>query len=296
MLLWIALLMAALSQPADGGGRSGPAFDSSQQTTVVASAGGSVELHCRVLRLADRAVSWVRSSDLQILTHAGAVFTADTRVSCAAASQEDPRGTVHSLRIEVLRASDSGRYECQINTEPKMSLFFNLTVIEWDLPVVSVSVLSGSVQRAVLGGSAILSCEARYEPSAALAAIPAAALAALPPLTLHWEHNGEALNPQSARGGISLETERWETRLESRLTLAALVVKDAGRYVCAAPADCATISLRLYRREGDDRDDDIIDGEMEMQRDEPEPRLSSAPSLVALLKIVTIGTLVAIGS
>lgn len=120
-------------------------------------------------------VSWIRSSDLQILTHAGTVFTADARVSAitgaaaergagagegahdspppaagagadaddyaddysaeAWAAAEEPAGgggpeeeTVHTLHIERLRSADSGRYECQINTEPKMSLFFNLTV------------------------------------------------------------------------------------------------------------------------------------------------------------------------
>lgn len=101
-------------------------------------------------------VSWVRSSDLQILTHAGYVFTADTRVSCEEApagpeadepsdgsgeptSDRAPRvvshdggwhgSAVHTLRIRRLRVGDAGRYECQVNTEPKMSLFFNLTVI-----------------------------------------------------------------------------------------------------------------------------------------------------------------------
>lgn len=84
-------------------------------------------------------VSWVRSSDLQILTHAGSVFTADARVSVSQApaaarealtSRDDAAaGAVHTLRLERLRAADAGRYECQVNTEPKMSLFFNLTVL-----------------------------------------------------------------------------------------------------------------------------------------------------------------------
>lgn len=81
----------------------------------------------------------MRSSDLQILTHAGSVFTADARVSVSQApaaarealtSRDDvAAGAVHTLRLERLRAADAGRYECQVNTEPKMSLFFNLTVL-----------------------------------------------------------------------------------------------------------------------------------------------------------------------
>lgn len=84
----------------------------------------------------------MRSSDLQILTHAGSVFTADARVSVSQApaaarealtSRDDAVAAghtlVHTLRLERLRTADAGRYECQVNTEPKMSLFFNLTVL-----------------------------------------------------------------------------------------------------------------------------------------------------------------------
>lgn len=72
----------------------------------------------------------MRSRDLQILAHAGAVFTADARVSAASGPAPPPApGSRHTLLIERLRLSDAGRYECQVNTEPKMSLFFNLTVL-----------------------------------------------------------------------------------------------------------------------------------------------------------------------
>lgn len=69
----------------------------------------------------------MRSRDLQILSHAGAVFTADARVS--AAETRAGSGSSHVLKIERLRVADGGRYECQVNTDPKLSLFFNLTVL-----------------------------------------------------------------------------------------------------------------------------------------------------------------------
>lgn len=79
----------------------------------------------------------MRSRDLQILSHAGAVFTADARVSATSGVTTTSGGgheggapaSRHTLRIERLRTADAGRYECQVNTEPKMSLFFNLTVV-----------------------------------------------------------------------------------------------------------------------------------------------------------------------
>ncbi|KAF9406663.1 hypothetical protein HW555_013042 [Spodoptera exigua] len=136
----------------------GPAFAPQQQTEVVAPAGHAATLDCRVLRLRDKSVSWVRSRDLQILSHAGTVFTADARVSAAAA------GARHSLRIERLRPADAGRYECQVNTEPKMSLFFNLTVVDEPVPQVVVSVLGAAEVVGRAGGTATLACEARYDP------------------------------------------------------------------------------------------------------------------------------------
>ncbi|CAH0718055.1 unnamed protein product, partial [Brenthis ino] len=273
---------------------SGPAFSARQQAVVLARVGESAALRCNVVRLADRVVSWVRSSDLQILTHAGYVFTADARVSCAEApaagapgavltSRDEGwqrAGSVHTLRIDHLRESDSGRYECQINTEPKLSLFFNLTVVESQLPTVSVRAVveegadgeggAGGVVWGAVGGAAQLACEARYEPTPT-----PDVLGALPPLSIQWLHEGDSLDPQSARGGISLDTERWAARTVSRLTLAALGASDAGRYVCVAGERRAALRLRLHGI--DDRDYEVLEGEIEtMQRDQAVARVSAA--------------------
>ncbi|XP_050350297.1 uncharacterized protein LOC126773399 isoform X2 [Nymphalis io] len=303
----LLLLLAAL--PAFAGPRvapptaaaAGPAFDVQQQTALLARLGEAVALRCRVIRLADRAVSWVRSSDLQILTHAGAVFTADSRVSCSEApagpgvgdtgsdellgdiltSRDDSSrvtGAVHTLRIERLRMSDSGRYECQINTEPKLSLFFNLTVVESALPVVSVRAVgtNGGAVWGTRGGATRLTCEARYEFTHSSAELSADVLAALPPLRMHWLHNGVTLDPQGSRGGISLDTERWAGRVVSRLTLAQLSALDAGRYTCAAADRSATLLLRLHGI--DDQDYEAIESEVEtMQRDQAVARVSGSP-------------------
>ncbi|XP_013168099.1 PREDICTED: obscurin-like protein 1, partial [Papilio xuthus] len=236
---------------------------------VRARPGAAAALRCRVLRLADRAVSWIRSSDLQILTHAGAVFTADSRVSAitgAAAERGAGDSTVHTLYIERLRAADSGRYECQINTEPKMSLFFNLTVSEVRGGGVSVRALGPRAVRSAAGGAAALACEARYlrpEPD-------------LPPLRIRWYHAGRLLDDQSPPGGVALSAERWAGGARSRLSLGAVRRRHAGEWTCRAGDAADTLTLALAPRGPAD--------EMEaMQHDQAEGRVSSAAPLVAPL-------------
>ncbi|CAH0588253.1 unnamed protein product [Chrysodeixis includens] len=241
------LLLAALPALAGRAGgevvsvaaERGPGFARGQRTAVLAPAGHAATLDCRVLRLQDKSVSWVRSRDLQILAHAGAVFTADARVSAASGPAPAPApGSRHTLHIERLRLSDAGRYECQVNTEPKMSLFFNLTVLDEPVPEVVVSVLGDSVVAARAGGAATLACEARYSP-------PPRALP-LPALDLRWQRGDQPLSLQSPRGGVALDTQRWEARVQSRLTLAELSAADAGEYTCAVGERAATLHLTLY--------------------------------------------------
>ncbi|KAJ0174918.1 hypothetical protein K1T71_009059 [Dendrolimus kikuchii] len=237
-----------------GAGGAGPAFAPRQRAAVVAAVGQAAALDCRVLRLGDKSVSWVRSRDLQILAHAGAVFTADSRVSATSGAAGAAGGASrHTLRVERLRVADGGRYECQVNTEPKMSLFFNLTVIDEPVPAVVVSALGATRVGVVAGASATLACEARYEPQPQQ--LP------LAPIDIRWRKGKRFIDPQSSPGGVSLETERWGWRAVSRLTLARVAAADAGAYACAAGPANATLHLRLLEP---DRE-----GPMEaMQRDE----------------------------
>ena len=68
-------------------------------------------------------VSWIRQRDVHILTMSGAVYTSDPRV---AVSQS---GGLWTMTIRATKVSDSSRYECQVNTEPKKSKEFSLKVV-----------------------------------------------------------------------------------------------------------------------------------------------------------------------
>ncbi|XP_028026667.1 zwei Ig domain protein zig-8-like [Bombyx mandarina] len=214
---------------------TGPAFAPRQRDSLIAAVGQTAALECRVLRLGDKSVSWVRSSDLQILSHAGSVFTADARVS-ATSSRGGSGSSRHTLRIERLRTTDAGRYECQVNMEPKMSKFFNLTVLDEPIPVPVLKTLR-EVMHGTIGSAVTLTCEARYDP-------PPGALP-LPPLEIRWQKGDQLINLQTGRGGVSLDTERWTGGAISRLTLGALRRRDSGRYSCTVLGHSATISLTV---------------------------------------------------
>ena len=62
-------------------------------------------------------VSWVRQSDLAILASGGVSHTSDARISTSA----DETLSDWQLRIDAAQTKDSGIYECQVNTEPKIN-------------------------------------------------------------------------------------------------------------------------------------------------------------------------------
>lgn len=68
-------------------------------------------------------VMWLRSSDLQILTVGDITFTQDSRFHIDH-TDDDSWGLI----IKNADHKDAGRYECQINTDPKMKRYVNLVV------------------------------------------------------------------------------------------------------------------------------------------------------------------------
>lgn len=75
-------------------------------------------------------VSWIRKRDLHILTVGILTYTNDQRYQSLHADGSEE----WTLRITSPQPRDSGIYECQVSTEPKISLAFRLSVIgkvEW---------------------------------------------------------------------------------------------------------------------------------------------------------------------
>ncbi|XP_047122039.1 lachesin-like [Schistocerca piceifrons] len=228
-----------------------PSFEPTD-TSITALAGQTVYLPCRVAHLGDKVVSWIRSRDLHILTSGVLTYTSDSRFEVLHGSDPDS----WTLRLVGVRHEDGGRYECQVNTDPKLSLPVHLHVREpnqnqGDSPYSSdtgwtwkpgthtgaaESRILGPTEQVVREGSTVtFTCEA--------AALSTSSPGAAP---LHWLHDGRLISLQAQRGGFSLETERGPTLVTSRLTVAGVTEADSGRYTCRPPgARPATVSLAV---------------------------------------------------
>ncbi|CAH0724931.1 unnamed protein product, partial [Brenthis ino] len=224
-----------------------PYFDNSTKREATAAVGQPAYLHCRVRNLADRAVSWIRKRDLHILTVGVHTYSSDARFAALHADGSDE----WTLRVAPAQPRDSGVYECQVSTEPKISLSFRLTVV-----VSKAEILSGPELFVRAGSDINLTCVAKHAPD--------------PPSFIYW-YRGEQVVNYAQRGGISVETEQ-RTRT-SRLLIARAAPHDSGNYTCA-PSSSESASVIVH----------VLSGERPaaMQSSSPPPpRLS--PTVIATI-------------
>merc|ERR1719384_2113481 len=88
---------------------SGPNFDTDLPQDVTGIVGHTAYLTCRVFDRTNSTVSWIRHSDLHILTVGRYTYTADNRYQ----SIYNPTTDEWILQIKYLQSRDSGMYECQ---------------------------------------------------------------------------------------------------------------------------------------------------------------------------------------
>ncbi|XP_043277386.1 limbic system-associated membrane protein-like [Venturia canescens] len=203
---------------------SQPYFDNTTKRETTTTVGQSAYLHCRVRNLGDRAVSWIRKRDLHILTVGILTYTNDQRFQSLHSDGSDE----WTLKISSPQVRDSGTYECQVSTEPKISQAYNLSV------VVSKAKIVGNTELHIKSGSDInLTCIVLQTPE--------------PPSFIYW-YRGEHVINYSQRGGINVVTEK-QTRT-SRLLISRALPADSGNYTCApSTAESASVLVHVLNGE-----------------------------------------------
>ncbi|XP_063991216.1 hemicentin-2-like isoform X2 [Diachasmimorpha longicaudata] len=196
---------------------SQPYFDNTTRRETTTTVGQSAYLYCRVRNLGDRAVSWIRKRDLHILTVGILTYTNDQRFQAMHSDGSDE----WTLKVTSPQVRDSGTYECQVSTEPKISQAYKLSVV-------------GNAELYIKSGSDInLTCTVLQTPE--------------PPSFIYWYRGDHVIN-YSQRGGISVVTEK-QTRT-SRLLISRALPADSGNYTCApSTAESASVLVHVLNGE-----------------------------------------------
>ncbi|XP_055299069.1 zwei Ig domain protein zig-8-like [Sitodiplosis mosellana] len=194
-----------------------PYFGFDVQRNVTARVGSTAFLQCKVEQLGDKSVSWIRKRDLHILTAGVLTYTSDERFQVIRADRSD-RWT---LQIKFPQLRDSGIYECQVNTEPKMSMAFRLNVVE------AKAVIPGPSDIYVKQGSeVVLTCVVSQGPHELG--------------QIFWLRGKQMIDPKTRYhlndifeypDRITISTESGDV-LQSRLTISTARLSDSGNYSC----------------------------------------------------------------
>ncbi|KAM7345433.1 defective proboscis extension response 1 isoform 2-T3 [Cochliomyia hominivorax] len=191
-----------------------PYFDFDVPRNITVTNGQTGFLHCRVERLGDKDVSWIRKRDLHILTAGSTTYTSDQRFQVL---RPENSGN-WTLQIKYPQPRDSGIYECQINTEPKMSLSYVLNVIELKASII------GPTDLYVKSGSDInLTCKIIQGPHELG--------------NIFWYKGSDIIdmttNQNDIDSGTRITVENdWSDGLTSRLKIRGASSSDTGNYTC----------------------------------------------------------------
>ncbi|XP_042228214.1 uncharacterized protein LOC121870455, partial [Homarus americanus] len=255
-----------------------PSFEDTPQN-ITALTGDSAFLPCSVSHLGDRSVTWMRKRDLHILTAGIFTYSADDRFRVLHPENSDD----WTLHIKFATDRDSGVYECQVNSDPKISRKVTLTIKDSQLddplpygisttdtrfpdyifdnnekptkksrkknkknkgrrrwrrlkvPAVSIE---GPEDRHIQRGSILaITCVVRHPPHEA-------------PDHIHWFHGSINIDYDSARGGVSIQTEKSSRKTVSKLMLSAVNEGDTGEYSCS-PTDLQPSVITVHVQDGE---------------------------------------------
>ncbi|XP_069956931.1 zwei Ig domain protein zig-8-like [Cherax quadricarinatus] len=214
---------------------------------ITALVGDSAFLPCTVSHLGDRSVTWMRKRDLHILTAGIYTYSADERYQVLHPENSND----WTLHIRFTNKRDAGVYECQVNSDPKVSRKVTLTIEEHrqlddplhygtattDTNPQPRMMIEGPRERHIQTGSILaVMCVVRHSPHS-------------PPDHILWFHGATNIDYDSSRGGVSIQTEKSPRKTVSKLMLSAVEQADTGEYTCS-PTDLQPAVVTVHVQDG----------------------------------------------
>ncbi|XP_053593130.1 zwei Ig domain protein zig-8 isoform X2 [Microplitis demolitor] len=210
-----------------------PYYDENVPRNVTTAISQTAFLHCRVHQRGDKEVSWMRQRDMHIISAGISTYTSDLRFQVIHPDKSEN----WTLQIKSPQERDSGVYECQVSTEPKMSLNYTLNVVEPRAKIMGPSdiyVKTGSVLT--------LTCLMSQGPHDLG--------------TVAWFRDNQPVmtsarsdNDIDQQPRITVETE-WSEALTSRLRIFSAKLSDSGNYSCVPTvAKRASVNVHVINGE-----------------------------------------------
>ncbi|XP_043259063.1 hemicentin-1-like [Colletes gigas] len=209
-------------------------FEMNVPRNVTTAVGQSAFLNCIVHQLSgNEEVSWMRKRDMHILSAGTSTYTSDLRFEVI----HPVKSENWTLHIKSPQKRDFGVYECQVSTEPKMSLNYTLNVVE------ARARISGQSERYVKTGSLLtLTCQMSQGPHDLG--------------TVAWYRGNQPVvtspyseNDVNGKPRITVETE-WSDALTSKLNITHAKPSDSGNYSCVPTvADSASVIVHVINGE-----------------------------------------------
>ncbi|XP_031837394.1 defective proboscis extension response 1 isoform X2 [Nomia melanderi] len=205
-----------------------PSFEMNVTRNVTTAVNQPAFLDCTVHHLGDKEVTWMRKKDMHILSAGLELYTSDMRFQVI----HHMKSENWTLQIKSPQTRDSGVYECQVSTEPKMSLNYTLNVVE------ARAIISGLPDVYVKTGSPFtLSCTMSQGPHDLG--------------TVSWYRDSQPVvtSPHSENDvngpRVTVETE-WSDALTSNLSITHAKPQDSGIYRCVPTvAEEASVNVHV---------------------------------------------------
>jgi len=223
---------------------SGPNFDTDLPQDVTGVVGETAYLTCRVFDRTNKTISWIRHSDLHILTVGRYTYTADNRYQ----SIYNPTSDEWILQIKYLQKRDSGMYECQVSTEPVRSFFVRLNILEEPPSKIygKEAQLSFQSEQQVPRAEITGGREVHVEQGSTLNLTCVVKNSKEKPHYLLWYHRNETIDYTSPRGTVSVvNSEDNSPEITSTLLIYQVQHSDSGKYSCR-PSNTDLASTMVY--------------------------------------------------